>query len=136
MLAIDLGIVYDNTRHINETYKRKPKNNSKKRFKKEGKLYGAMSTRPSIFVSSCDFTDLSKYQRVSFAECTYVSNDFLNAWVNFNENGREKLCGRGCIPTRPARFVLHHCFTLQLLYTLPIFLVSHNHSLTGTDIAT
>ena len=39
MLAIDSGIVYDNTRHLSKTYKRKPEEQLNMRFKKEGKLY-------------------------------------------------------------------------------------------------
>ena len=39
MLAIDSGIVYDNTRHLSKTYKRKPEEQLNIRFK-EGKLYG------------------------------------------------------------------------------------------------
>ena len=40
MLAIDSGIVYDNTRHLSKTYTRKPEEQLNIRFKKEGKLYG------------------------------------------------------------------------------------------------
>ena len=40
---------------LNETYKRKPKGQLNIRFhKKEGKLNGALNTRPSILVNSGD----------------------------------------------------------------------------------
>ena len=40
---------------LNETYKRKPKGQLNIRFiKKEGKLNGALNTRPSILVNSRD----------------------------------------------------------------------------------
>lgn len=40
---------------LNETYKRKPKGQLNIRFiKKEGKLYRALNTRPSILVNSRD----------------------------------------------------------------------------------
>ena len=58
MLAIDSGIVYDNPRHLSKTYQRKPEEQLNIRFKKEGKLYGALNTRPYMLVSSRDFESL------------------------------------------------------------------------------
>ena len=52
MLAIDSGIVYDNTRHLSI------EEQLNIRFKKEGKLYGALNTRLRILVSSRDFESL------------------------------------------------------------------------------